>query len=288
MANDYMLEKGQFGSRLTVQTSWSSDFLDIIREHKVKELELNYAKGWVGKDLSFLEMMPDLEEFEITHWTIDDISPIHKLPALKRLKVSTYCKTEIRFSEFPQLEEVVLEWRPKAKSIFESAGLKRAFINKYPGKDLSKFSLLTNLERLSLASPKLETLNGIEALRGLIFFGVYEARKLKGLNGIETLSKLEILEANGCRGIHEVSQVASLTKLRELHLCDNREIESLKPIAELHNLEKVFFYDETNIRDGDLSPMKNLKNLKVVAYKHRKHYSHSRDEFPRAVPTIDV
>ena len=280
MPDEYVIENGHYGPRLIVKSSWSLRILKIAQQHDVRELELNYAKGWKGDDLSFLNQVRFLKSFEIIDWKIDDVSPIHTLTELQSLKVSTYCKTGINFDQFPHLEECVLEWRPKASSIFERTSLKRVFINKYPGKDMTKFRSLTALERLSLASPKIETLNGIEALRRLNFFGVYEARKLQSISGVETLSDLTVLEVNGCRRIKDVAPVSGLIKLRELHLCNMGDIDSIKPLSGLINLEKFFFYESTNILDGDLSPLKQLNKLNTIAFQARRHYSHASSDFP--------
>ncbi len=72
--------------------------------------------------------------------------------------------------------------------------------------------------------------------------------------------------------------LASLVKLRTLDLNNDGEIASLKPLDKLIRLERVTFYETTNILDGDLSPIIS-KNLSRVAFKNRRHYSHTREEF---------
>jgi hypothetical protein len=43
----------------------------------------------------------------------------------------------------------------------------------------------------------------------------------------------------------------------------------------------LIFYD-TNIVDGDLSPLLGLPNLEFTAFTNKKHYNHKSDEFPRS------
>jgi len=249
----------------------------------IKELYLNSAKGWKGKELSFLATVPDLVVFSLIDFTIDDISPIHVLHSLRRLEIFTYCKTEIDFSKFPILEECSLEWRPKAKSIFACRTLKRLFLNKYSGKDTSNFSELVNLESLSIANSPIESIHGLWNLSELKFLGLYNLRKLKTLNGIENLINLEGLEVNGCRALSSIEGVKYLTKLRKLHFCNDGDIESIKPLERLQQLEEVLFYDSTNVIDGDLSPLTQLKHLRNVSFQNQPHYSHEIAELQRKI-----
>ena len=92
-----------------------------------------------GRRAPFLSAVPHLEAFEIIDWKIDDITPIHYLLKIKSLKVSTYCKTEIDFLRFPDLEECSLQWRAKAKSLFKCKDLRTLFLNRYTGQDTARF-----------------------------------------------------------------------------------------------------------------------------------------------------
>ncbi len=44
-------------------------------------------------------------------------------------------------------------------------------------------------------------------------------------------------------------------------------------------LSEVVFYESTNIRDGDLSPLMKHR-LSSVSFQNRRHYSHRREQFP--------
>jgi Leucine-rich repeat (LRR) protein len=280
MAADWVIEDGVFGRRMVMKSGWSSDALSAAQSLGVRELELNYAKGWADHDYTFLSQLSELETLEITDWNATDVTPIHAVPGLRRLKVFTYCKTAIDFSRFPSVEECSLEWRTNAGSLFEHTGLRKLFINKYPGKDLAAFERV-NLESLSLASPKLDTLEGIDALKGLMFLGIYVARRLTSLEGLQRLRRLTRLEINDCPKVGDISPVTDLRGLEELQLCNDGEIETLRPLAGHETLRVFLFYESTNIRDGDLSVLKELPNLEHVAFVDRRHYSHKASDFPR-------
>lgn len=268
---------------LVARSAWSDAMAAAVREHGLLEVELNYAKGFAGKDLSFLKDLPGLRVLLLTHRTVDDVSPIHHLRELRVLELNTYCKTEIDFTRFPALEECALEWRPGAASLFSAAGLTKLFVNSYTGRRADKFARLAALRSLSIANSALRSLDGLGELTRLTFLGLYNLKKLESLAGIERLASLEHLEVNGCRNIESLGPVTPLSNLRRLHFCDDGHIQSLRPLGGLTNLEEVLFYESTHIVDGDLSPLAGLPKLRKVWFQDRQHYSQGRSELQALV-----
>ena len=275
----FSIEDGRYGPQLVLQSSWSDEVARYMEEHGIRELYLNEEKGFRDKDVGFLSQVPDLEVLWIVHHTIQDISPIHVLHGLRSLKANTYCKTGIDFTQFPQLEHCYLEWRPQARSLFQCVTLQDLWINRYQGKDTDPFAALTNLVSLSLANAPVQSLAGLARLTQLRFLGLYRLLKLPSLHGIEKLERLEALEMNACRAVSSVEEIRGLRNLRRLQLIDMGPIQSLKVLEHLPALEEVLFYQSTDILDGDLSPVRNLPNLKKVSFQNRRHYTHRREEF---------
>jgi hypothetical protein len=279
MGNSFEVEDGKYGPSLVLCSSWQADIAEYILEHQIKELQVNYARGWRGRDLMFLSSVPHLEAFKIIDWNIDDITPIHYLTKLRSLEVSTYCKTEIDFLRFPNLEECALEWRPRAKSLFKCKKLKSLFLNRYTGKDLANFSELLGLESLSIANSPIRNLEGLEPLKRLTFLGLYRLRKLQSISTVSKLSNLEELEINECRAFGTIDGITKLGRLRKLQLLDDGNIDTLAGLDSLENLESFFFYGSTNIVDGDLSPLTKLERLHHLSFRERRHYSHKLGDF---------
>ena len=218
--------------------------------------------------------MPNLLVLDIIDWRIRDISDIHNLHELRVLDVNTYCDNKIDFSCFPKLEDISLEWRAKAKSIFKCSSLKSVFINNYAGRILEPFAKLKQLEHLALKSPRITRIGDIPTLGKLKFLELGNARNLTTLKGIEELANLETLMINTCRKITNIEPVMNLTKLKRLFICNWGDIESLCPISNLKELKEVHFYESTNILDGDLSPLKELPKLKETSFQERRHYNY--------------
>lgn len=282
METNWTIEPGVFGPRMVMTGAWSLAALDAMASGGIRELELNYAKGWKCRSLSFLtDLSQLLEALVIIDRSIDNVDNVNDLENIRYLKIHTYCSTEIRFAQFPHLEECVLEWRPKALSLFQHRGVKRLFVNKWShGRDLADFSGMLQLEALRLYSPtRLESLAGIECLTELARFELALAKRLTSLSGIEALKNLLCLHIGTCTKIRDISPVATLNRLRELFLNNCGEIESVRPLRSLQDLEKIIFYESTNVLDGDLTPLKGLPKLKEVAFQNRRHYSHTAEDF---------
>jgi hypothetical protein len=283
MAEAFTIEKGKRGLMLVARSAWSDAMASAVRERGLLELELNYAKGFVGKDLSFLKDLTGLQVLLLTHRTIEDVSPVQHLRELRVLELNTYCKTAIDFTRFPALEECALEWRAGAASLFSAAALTKLFVNGYTGQRADKFARLSALRSLALANSALRALDGLGELPRLNFLGLYNLKKLKSLDGVERLTSLEHLEVNGCRNVESLDPLASLSNLRRLHFCDDGHIQSLRPLSGLKNLEEVLFYESTHILDGDLSPLAGLPKLRKVWFEDRNHYSEGRGELQALV-----
>ena len=278
MSVSWTVERGTLGKRMVMTGPWSAAALGMMLNGGIKELELNYAKGWVGT-YDFLEDLVGLQALEITDWNAEDVRAVNGLHDLRLLKIFTYCKTEIDFSGFPLLTECALEWRSRARSVFKHKALRKLFLNRYTGKDLLAFVEMESLESLSLASPRLVDLTGVERLLRLSFLGVYGARRLQGLDGIQVLSELTELEVNDCPGVGNLGPLGALVGLRALQLCDDGDIESIGPLASLTNLESLLFYGSTNVVDGDLSVIGKLPSLRKVVFADRSHYTNRCGEF---------
>jgi len=284
ITDKFIIEKDEdgYGYDVVVVTSkWSEEIKEYIKDNKIKGLYLNDARGWEGDNIEFLKELPELEYFKIIDYSIEDVSPVHYLKNIRILKIYTYCNTELNFLEFPYLEDCGFEWRTRAKTIFKCKGLKKLFINCYKGKDSKVFSNLKNLEELKLYTCPLPDIEGFGELRKLRHLDIAYFRKLTSLKGIEKLTEMKILELNTCRKIRRIDEIRYLKKLEELSLINMGEIESLKPIEGLENLRAVIFYDDTNIVDGDLTPLTRLKKLESVAFMDRKHYKPRREYIER-------
>lgn len=277
----YVIEPGQYGPKLVLTGDWDDRLLAEVRRHAVVELEVNYARGFCGRDLEFLAKTPHLLRLVLIAYNINDITPIHNLHNLRAIDIGSREKTPIDFTQFPVLEDCGLEWRPKATSVFGCQRLKRLWINRYSGRETSAFSSLATLEQLYIATSPVSDLHGCAALHRLRDLGLYNLHELSSLAGIEALHSLNNLDMEVCRAITSIEQVAQLRNLEKLSLGNCGSIASLTPVAGLGRLRWVLFWGSTNVKDGNIAPVASLPALEKVAFQNRRHYSHRCEELPQ-------
>lgn len=211
------LTNGTYGVRAVLKSTWDKSMVLFMKANGVVELELNIGKGWSGDDLNFLCHLPELQAFEILdHFRIRNVDPIHALSKLRRLNVTTYCLTKIRFAEFPLLEDCTLEWRARAKSLFECTTLKNLFINRYNGPDSDRFRNLTKLVRLGIMNSPMRDINSLTGLRKLERIRLGNMSRLTSLAGLDDLPHLEELWLQGCRKIRSLDGLRGCSHLKRL------------------------------------------------------------------------
>lgn len=272
-------EPGTLGLRAVIRGPWGHSISDELRRREINELELNSGKGWQGQDISFLSHFPMLRGLRILDQTLRNVEPIHELKRLEVLHLNAYFKTRIRLDTFKHLRECVLEWGEGAESLFECMMLESLFVNRYPGPTIEPFLHLGALQDLAIYSSPLASLELIGRLTRLRRLRLALLRKLSSLHGIEDLKGLRELTITTCRRITGIGPVAALTSLEILHLDNCGILDSLHPVSGLTRLRTLTFAGSTNIRDGDLSPIKNLLALDYLAFQSRPHYTHQREHF---------
>lgn len=279
MSDNIVFEKGLYGTKAIIKSAWQDSFLRNLLDKEINELELNDGKGWRGENVIFLQSLPNLKSLTIIDLNIKSIDSIHYLNELRKIEISTYCKTPVNFNSFPKLTECGFEWIKGSDSLFESSSIQKLFINSYDKKSSAEFSRLLNLEELSILNSPIENLQGLSLLKKLKTLRLANLKKVTSLHGLEDLQYLEELEVQRCKGIGAISEILKLNKLTRLLLIDIGDIASIKGIENLTELKDFLFYESTNIIDGDLSPILKLNNLSKISFQNRKHYTHKREDF---------
>lgn len=281
MDNSVEFENGLFGTKAIIRGIWQEPYLEIFNEKKVQELELNDGKGWCGNNIEFIKFLPKLKSLSIIDLRINSIESIHSLNGLKKLKLITYSKKPINFSNFPELEQCDFEWVKGSESLFRCNKLTRLSLNRFDNKTSTLFSNLNKLEKLTIMNSAIEDLVGLENLIQLNYLSITNLKNLSSLIGLQDLIQLEELEIYKCKKVSEISILLKLTNLRRLLLIDIGNILSIKGLENLTNLREFLFYESTNIIDGDLFPLTKLNFLHKISFQNRKHYSHKRENFQK-------
>lgn len=278
----YSLSADEYGTTLVLEGPWSDDLLPVIEENKVTGLWINYARGFVGNDITFLKKLPDLKYLLIASYWLDDVSPINGLSNLRSLYLSATTYKGIDFSGLRRLEKLSLDYTTGMKSLVKCTSLRYLNVGSLRVKDLTILSELQGLDFLEVSSSPVADLDGIENLPHLRVIALYYLTKLTDISALAKCPRLEIVDIEACRKIGSIEPVRPLTRLKRLQFSKCGQIESLSPVGDLKDLVDLIFDYDTNIVDGDLDPMTKLKKLQYTYFLDRPHYNHRASEFPMA------
>lgn len=229
-------------------------------------------------DLSFLATFPDLRYLEVTDQPRVNTRHLDGLTNLRGLRLESPA-AGIDFSCFPELEVFVGDWHSGNSNIHRCDELRQLRIWQFKPKslDLASIANVTRLEWLAITQTNIESLDGLETFEDLRYFDIAYARQLASLDAFGTPScEVRELEIQNAKKIQSYEPLASLTRLRRLKLSACAPISHLGWVSTMESLD-FFSFVETNIEDGDLSPLLELPRLRYVGTMDKKHYNYKCD-----------
>ncbi len=225
-------------------------------------------------DLSFLADFPDLRYLEVVDQKRVDTRPIGGLSNLRGLRLETP-GTGVDFSCFPQLEVFMGDWHIDNSNVHRCEELRRLRVWQFKPEslDLSDLANTTRLEWLNLTQTGIVSLAGLETLPDIRYCEIAYAPKLESLEAL-TSDRIEVRELSlgKAKKIACYEPIAALRCLRRLKLSDSASMPDLKWTKGMDQLDFFSFVD-TNVEDGDLSPLLQLPKLRYVGTSDKKHYN---------------
>ncbi len=226
-------------------------------------------------DLSFLQEFPSLRYLELVHQKRVDTRPLACLSNLRGLFIETP-GTGIDFAWFPELEIFKGDWHGDNSHLRHCSELRTLSLRQFKPRsnDLADLAHITRLESLDIVKTEITSLNGVETLEDLRYLEIAHAPKLTSLDAL----------AGGDCGIREIGlesakkvgsyrPCASISCLRRLRLFACAPMPDLKWTHGMNRLDS-FSFVETNVEDGDLSPLLDLPRLGYVGTMDKKHYNY--------------
>ena len=233
--------------------------VDEARRRGVRALELK------EREIGLVRELPQLEFLDLLD--VSDPEPLYALPKLRGLNISGTWDGRIDFRRLSQLESFGVVECPRddggLETLFEGhPGVRSLFIGRYRHADLRPLASL-RLDRLGVGyARRLASLDGVSALAGtLASLSLYNCPKVESLDGLDELRGLRSLSLDTLRRITTLEFVRGLPGLRYLDVFDLKNVESLWPIADHPSLEFLAF---GRIRDLDLEPLTRLPRLKMI------------------------
>jgi hypothetical protein len=284
----YFLVPDELGLCMVLEGPWSNSYRDQISKDRVTTLRLSKSAGWKAEDLGFLRQLRGLHGLEIYNWDVKDISAVNDLQSLRKLCLECNYQTPPNYSGLTRLKSCFIRWRPKSDDLFDCGTLQYLNVVNYPYHDLNPLQALNKLRVLKLTSSKLTALDGIESLQSLETLDLFRCKTLQTLEGIQSCANIRSLTIDTCSNVENLEPVGELHELRYLAINNCGNIRSLKPLMGFQKLEHLFFIENTNILDGDLSVVRSLSALRDTWFANRPHYSSSREEIKQVLRRSSV
>jgi hypothetical protein len=267
------IDSNEFGRVLKVRGRWDALLQKKLLEENIKQLELSYSNGWRGKDLNFLEQLPDLETLYIWDLSGLDVSGVQFLPGLKRLHVHIWKKPSqpLAFEKLASLESCEMDWNPALQSVLTCSWLKRLKISDMKGVPSLNLAMLSELNEFWLTRAY-----GLEKIRFPSQSNLVEIvlRRISALRGIDSwayVKKLTRLWLTECKQL-EISSISAAAAVKELDLSNMGPIPSLRFANDFRALETLRLSGSTEIRDGQLAFFTKLPKLKSLTFPPKGHY----------------
>jgi hypothetical protein len=127
------------------------------------------------------------------------------------------------------------------------------------------------LDYLWIVAGSLASVEGIARFRSLELIRLALLPKLMRVAPLTSLLSLRRLDIEACPNVIDIDQLRDLRSLEVLYI-HNKSIPSIAFLTDLPALQEVNL-GETNVLDGDLSPLLRIPSVHFV---NRKHYSHTR------------
>jgi hypothetical protein len=243
---------------------------------------VNRSLGFPGEDLDFLqEVGPKIVSLEVVGSFKSDAG-VSQCTNLEELNLNTDCRGGIDWGSFKKLRYLFAYSDRLDDSICDLSSLEVLSLYGATDSDFSRVEGLGSLRELQLKSTKITSVptGGWATLRVL---SVERAPRLRDFSGIEAMGGLERLTLEQCKHLEDLQFLRGCPSLQHLNVSDSGRIHSLTPLGNCPELVEVLFYGSTDVADGDLSILGQLRHLERADYRARRNYRGA----PARFPTID-
>jgi internalin A len=281
----FILEEADEGRMLVVTGPWSTAAAKALSRGEADGLTLNYARGFSGRDLEFLDAQLGVRRLHLLDRGITDLEPLSRLAgSLEELSVQASERAELDFSALRGVRSVAGEWRLIGRTLGELHDLESVITWRFDEVDLHAFRDHVVLQRLTIKeAPFLETLSGISGLSDLAELGVLLARRLRDISEVSELgASLRRLEFQACPALGAIDEIEPLDNLQFFGFSDCGDLESLAPLGALTRLEVLYAWGSTRVLDGNLDPLAALPCLRELRMRDRRSYSPRVADLPAA------
>ena len=239
--------------------------------------------SWSGGGLEYLRYAESVKYLKIFCHTHIDISVLSESPQLEQILVYGIPSGKFKINELPDISALSLNLQSSHKlklyGLSSSQSL-RVVEGNIGAAYFDELTELHGLRFLNLRSSRVTELTFLNSINDLIGISLREFSGLVDLSGLLSSTKLKFLKILGSRKISTYQVFSSLRNLEVLMFDDCAPIDSLDCLRMMDNLGGVSFSGDTCVRDGKLSMLNEMKNIRYVNFVDRKHYDSVSEDFP--------
>lgn len=270
-----LLEHGD-GYRIEKNDRWTTLWVSNKQHinNGIRRFNAGDIDGFVITDTvstTDINRMADLASphcIEIPYANGCDLSALYKFTSLKYLRVmgpgnSLDCR------HFPQLDTLSIEWNSLVELPSNDSPLIELYMWKYRGdRDLTSLPCYPKLATLYLIQCPLQCLDGVDRFESIRLIDCAYMPKLRRVAALNNTTIISI-HFECCPNIEDLASLSSCFELTSLRLI---RCGALINISFLNNFPKLedFRFVDTNILDGDLTPLLRLKSIGSLEKRHYK------------------
>lgn len=222
------------------------DLASYMKEENFYNLLID-GRFWEENYLNNMNQFDFLKELFVMWTKVDDLSPIQDIQSVEILTLDNGDKTNIDFSNFPNLKKIFSWKRSGIEKIWSVPTLKDLALGGLKRSDYIIGASLESFEKLRLVKTNVEDLMFLEETKNLKRLDLRGMSKLKNIEFLKKLTCLEylFLEANQVR---DFSVVNNLKGLRTCILKSKNAESCVDHFSQLKRLEKFALNGNENLR----------------------------------------
>jgi hypothetical protein len=201
---------------LSLRGGWSEKAIAAIATETFDELSIN-SGDWGN----FEPLHPYAEKIRRLNVSspVDTYRGLETLTNLIDLELHDTPNPPLDLLQFKMLESCYLKWHKRyPKQFFTLPNLKDITLAYYSEKNCEDLGQSKTLKKIDLRQGSVESLRGLEGLRGLTHLSLAYMRNLNDVSAIGNFRELEALHIEKCPRVLNVDFVSDLPNLRKLFL----------------------------------------------------------------------
>lgn len=277
----FNITSGPGGRIMSVDSERVEECMRVFQEQAMAGIHISSLGAYKSDNVEFLREHPEVVTVFVSDGKGIDLHGLTYLTNLEHLTLGHY-DAPIDLTCFPRLKTFSGEWSAGLGLGDACKSLRSLTLSKYKAPDLETFPCIRSISELELIQPSIASLAGIERhthIKKLQFFRCLQLTSIGAIAGLKN-GDVDYIAFRQCKKIMDIESLGELSRVKNLTLETCGAVRSLDFLLGCQKLEGVGFF-ETDVLDGDLSPLLQLPRLSFVGMSEKRHFSHTRLEINR-------